>query len=234
MGLLLEAVDAKADDSGPLRWRWLLSDEETGNPLADHPVTVDPATVDAARFADLYDYTRSYAAPDRRTAEQQRYMALAGEWAARELLGAPVGAAIVRAAPVAVRVRVPEALSQVLLWPLELAQVDGRPLAARGDVTLVYDIAPDATPVRKSDPGGSLRMLAVFAQPTETSVLALRRERYELTRLVRRVAARERALVELQVVQYGAARSCLRRRTAHRTRWPHKTWWPCSARPGTG
>jgi len=109
-----------------------------------------------------------------------------------------------------VRVRVPEALSQVLLWPLELAYVDGRPLAARGDVTLVYDIAPDAATVRKSHPGGSLRMLAVFAQPTETSVLALRRERYELTRLVRRIAARERAVMELQVVQYGVTRERLR------------------------
>jgi CHAT domain len=210
MGLLLEAVDVKVDDSAPPRWRWLLRDEETGDPLADHQVTVDLAAVDVARFADLYDYTRSYAAPDRRTEEQQRYMALAGEWAARELLGEPVGAAIVRAAPVVVRVRVPPALSQVLLWPLELAQVDGRPLAARGDVTLVYDIAPDAAPVRKSDPGDSLRMLAVFAQPTDTSVLALRRERYELTRLVRRIAARERAVVELQVVQYGATRARLR------------------------
>ena len=210
MRLLLEAVDVKIGDSAPLRWRWLLRDEETGNPLADHQVTVDPAADDAVRFADLYGYTRSYAAPDRRTAEQQRYMALAGEWAAREVLGEPIGAAIARAAPVAVRVRVPEALGQVLLWPLELAQVDGRPLAARGDVTLVYDIANDAAPVRKSDPGQSLRMLAVFAQPTDTSVLALRRERYELTRLVRRIAARERAVVELQVVQYGATRERLR------------------------
>ena len=99
MGLLLEAVDVKVDDSAPLRWRWLLRDEETGDPLADHQVTVDPAAVDVARFADLYDYTRSYAAPDRRTDEQQRYMALAGEWAARELLGEPVGAAIIAGGP---------------------------------------------------------------------------------------------------------------------------------------
>jgi CHAT domain len=211
MGLLLEAVDVKVDDSASLRWRWLLCDEETGNPLADHPVSVNPAAVDVARFADLYGYTRSYAAPDRRTADQQRYVALAGEWAGRELLGESVGAAIVAEAPVTVRVRVPEALRQVLLWPLELAHAGGRPLAARGDVTMLYDIAPDATLVRKSDPGGSLRMLAVFAQPTETSVLALRRERYELTRLVRRIAARERAVVELQVVQYGTTRERLRK-----------------------
>ena len=31
MGLLLEAVDV----AGPLRWRWLLSDEQAGNGLDD-------------------------------------------------------------------------------------------------------------------------------------------------------------------------------------------------------
>jgi hypothetical protein len=29
---VLQAVDVR----GPLRWRWLLTDEATGNPLADH------------------------------------------------------------------------------------------------------------------------------------------------------------------------------------------------------
>ena len=27
-----------------------------------------------------------------------------------------------------------------MLWPLELAHANGRPLAARGDVSLVYDL----------------------------------------------------------------------------------------------
>ena len=40
-------------------------------------------------------------------------------------------------------------------------------------------------------------MLAVFSQPTRTSVLALRRERYALSRLIRRTA-RQRLMVELQ------------------------------------
>jgi hypothetical protein len=34
MGLLLKAVEI----AGPLRWRWLLSDEETGVTVADHLV----------------------------------------------------------------------------------------------------------------------------------------------------------------------------------------------------
>ena len=54
-----------------------------------------------------------------------------------------------------------------------------------------------------------LRMLAVFSLPTATSVLALRRERFELARLVRRIAARQRRRVELTVVQYGATRERL-------------------------
>ena len=52
-------------------------------------------------------------------------------------------------------------------------------------------------------------MLAVFSLPTATSVLALRRERFELARLVRRIAARQRRRVELTVVQYGATRERL-------------------------
>ena len=54
-----------------------------------------------------------------------------------------------------------------------------------------------------------LRMLAVFSLPTATSVLALRRERFELARLVRQIAARQRRRVELTVVQYGATRERL-------------------------
>ena len=52
-------------------------------------------------------------------------------------------------------------------------------------------------------------MLAVFSLPTAVSVLALRRERFELARLVRRIAARQRRRVELTVVQYGATRERL-------------------------
>jgi hypothetical protein len=63
-------------------------------------------------------------------------------------------------------------------WPLELAHAGGRPLAARGDVSLV-------------------------------SVLALRRERYELGKLIRRIAAKRGRLVELTVVQYGVTRQKL-------------------------
>jgi len=111
MGLLLEAVDV----AGPWRWRWLLRDEETGNPVADHQVHLDPVSDEVARFRDLYGYVHSYAAPDRRTEDGKRFVTDAGKWAGRGLLGEAVGAAVVAEAPVTVRVKVPAALGSVLL-----------------------------------------------------------------------------------------------------------------------
>ena len=206
MSLLLRALDV----AGPLRWRWLLTDEETGAPLADHQVALDPAASEVARFRNLYGYVEAYAAPDRRVSDGARIVGEAGEWAAHELLGEPIVAAVIAEAPVTVRVVVPETLDDVSLWPLELANAGGRPLAAQGDVSFVYDIdGRDFGGPAKPAPGDQLRMLAVFSQPTQTSVLALRQERYELSRLIRRIAARERANIALRIIQYGVTRQRL-------------------------
>jgi hypothetical protein len=215
MGLLLEAVDV----GEPLTWRWLLRDADSGKPLADQPVRLSPESDDVARFRDLYGYLDEYAAPDRWTEDGTRFVGLAGQWAGRELLGQAVGAAILNEAPVTVRVTVPAALDEVLLWPLELAHVGGKPLAAQGDVTFVYDIAPGATRRRKNDVGTTLRVLAVFSQPTETTVLALRRERYALSKLIRRIAARDRTAAELRVAQYGVTRERLAEIADDRDGW---------------
>jgi tetratricopeptide (TPR) repeat protein len=206
MGLLLDAVDIVS----PLRWRWLLRDEETGAALADHQVDLarGASEVEIARFRDLYQYARLYSAPDRRVADGARIVADAGAWARSVLLGERLTAAIAAAAPVTVRVTIPAPAESVLLWPLELAHDRGRPLAARGDVSFVYDIGGDASR-RKHAVGATLRILAVFSQPTRTSVLALRRERYALSRLIRRIAGRARAAVDLRVVQYGVTREKL-------------------------
>ena len=201
-GLLLQAVDF----AGPWRWHWALTDEATGALLADHAVELDPDDSDVARFADLWTYTRAYAAPDRRASDGARFVADAGAWAARVLLGESVGAAIAAEAPVTVRV---PALEPLLMWPLELAHANGRPLAARGDVSFVYDIvtaSPVPAAVRVPD---ALRVLAVFSQPAGTTVTALRQERYALSRLIRRMAARGQASVQLQVLQYGVTRERL-------------------------
>jgi CHAT domain len=200
--LVLQAVDVR----GPSRWRWLLTDQATGNALADHQVVLD-ADADAARvraFGDVSGYVRSYAAPDRRAEDEARLVAELGAWAGTVLLGERIGEAIVKAAPVTVRVTADFAAG----WPLELAHVAGVPLAARGDVSLVYAPAGEPGPP-KAEIAGALRVLAVFSQPTKTSVLALRRERYELGRLIRRLAATKKRMVELTVVQYGVTRERL-------------------------
>jgi hypothetical protein len=57
--LVLKAVDV----DGPSRWRWLLTDAESGLPRADHQVELNPAAGELAAFGDLYEYVRSYAAP---------------------------------------------------------------------------------------------------------------------------------------------------------------------------
>jgi hypothetical protein len=198
--LVLQAVEIR----GPSRWRWVLTDEATGNPLADHEVMLDPDAAEVRAFGDVYGWVRSYAAPDRRAEDEQRLVAELGAWAGRVLLGEPVGAAIVDAAPVTVRVTAGFAVG----WPLELAHVGGVPLAARGDVSLVYGAAGRDGPP-KADVVDALRVLAVFSQPTKTSVLALRRERHALGRLIRRLAATRKRMVELRVVQYGATRERL-------------------------
>ena len=205
------------DFEGPLRWRWLLTDEATGEPLADHQVDLDAASDDYRAFTDLYRYLRWNAVPDRRTASEAEIVARVGAWAGRAVLGESVGAAVAAAAPVTVRVVVPERTGFLLGWPLELAHAAGRPLAARGDVTLVYDLGQgSARPGqaagqrgRSDGAGRPLRMLAVFSLPGGSGVLGLRRERYELARLIRRIGARQRRRVELAIVQYGATRERL-------------------------
>jgi hypothetical protein len=77
--LVLQAVDMR----GPSRWRWLLTDEESGQPLADHQVVLE---VDAARlraFGGVSGHVRSYAAPDRRAEDEARPVAELGAWRAR-------------------------------------------------------------------------------------------------------------------------------------------------------
>ena len=204
------------DFEGPLRWRWLLTDEATGSPLADHQVDLDGSSDDYRAFTGLYRYLRWHAVPDRRTVSEAEIVARVGAWAGEVVLGGPVGAAVAGAVPVTVRVVVPERAGFLLGWPLELAHAGGRPLAARGDVTLVYDLAGSWPGSGGSGGGGgsggagrALRMLAVFSLPGGSGVLGLRRERYELARLVRRIGARQRRQVELSIVQYGATRDRL-------------------------
>ena len=83
MGLLLRAVEV----AGPLRWRWLLTDEEHRASAGRSWGGPGSASDEVAAFGDVYGYVRSYAAPDRRTEDEARLVAGAGAWAGRMLLG---------------------------------------------------------------------------------------------------------------------------------------------------
>src|SRR5580698_10933143 len=121
MSLRLELRDFE----DALRWRWLLSEEGTGAPLADHRVDLTGAPGEFAAFTDLYRYLRYYAVPDRRTTSEMEITARVGAWAGEVVLGQRVCDAIVAAAPVTVRVAVPESAGFILSWPLELAHAGG-------------------------------------------------------------------------------------------------------------
>ncbi|MEV0563569.1 CHAT domain-containing protein [Dactylosporangium sp. NPDC050588] len=190
MELILKAIDV----DGRHAWRWLLTDA-AGSVLGDHTVRVDRSAWQAAGMDDLHRLVRHGSGGGPAVLDGF------GEWLGREVLGEGIGRAIVAARPATVWV---EAAPPVDPGPLELAHVAGVPLAARGDIALVFGAAgagQDKRPV-----GTRLRMLAVFSQPTATTALALRHERFALSRLVRRLAAHERKAIDLEVLQYGATR----------------------------
>ena len=108
MTLVLQAVDVR----GPSRWRWLLTDEATGNPLADHQVAVDGDEARVRAFGDVFGHVSSYAAPDRQAEDEARLVAELGAWAGTALLGER----IVEAAPVTVRVTADFAARWPLSW----------------------------------------------------------------------------------------------------------------------
>ncbi len=204
MRLVLRAVDV----AGPYRWRWLLVDERSGVLLADHQVELDPGADETEAFGDLYRLVRWRVDPDRGVSNEAELARRVGAWIGSVVLGERIGRAIATAAPVTVRVVVPAGAEFVAFRPLELAHISGMPLAARGHVALVYDFLSSPR-LEKAPVGKALRMLAVFSLPPANSVVTLRRELYELSRLVRRVAIRGRQRVELEVAQYGVTRAVL-------------------------
>lgn len=204
------------DFQDPEHWRWLLQDQ-TGAFLADHQVALDPAEPEYEGFVDLAGFLHDRAVPDQRLTSETALVQRVGGWIGKQVLGEQVGRAIVDRSPVVVRVELPVEADVLLYRPLELAHVDGRPLAVQ-DISLVFEVEGEARGAAKQPIGERLRMLAVFSLPTGGTALALRRERYALTRLVRRVAGRRRA-IELHVLQYGVTRERLQVALEDGTGW---------------
>jgi tetratricopeptide (TPR) repeat protein len=177
--------------------------------VADHDVALDTTVPEYQGFVDLAGFLRDRAVPDRRLASEAELVQRVGGWIGEKVIGEAVGRAIVGASPVVVRVELPVDANVLLYRPLELAYVDGMPLALQ-EVSLVFEVEGEARGAAKQDIAERLRMLAVFSLPTGGTALALRRERYSLTQLVRTIAGSYRRAVELHVLQYGVTRERLR------------------------
>ena len=188
------------------RWRWRLTGAG-GKFLADHEVRLDKGCWQYEAFSDLLGYLSWHAAPDRWDEDEARIVGEVGSWIGSEVLG-PVATALAKQRPATVRVVVPEPAKALLFRPLELAHVNGKPLALQ-DVTLVMEggataDGPDSVPV-----DGRLRVLGLFSLPEGGQPLNLRRERFELVQLVRGIAAAGRR-ADVRVLQYGVTRRAAR------------------------
>jgi hypothetical protein len=101
--------------------------------------------------------------------------------------------------------------------PWELARVDGQALAGHR-VGFIIDQQPHRS-MAKAGVGDRLRMLAVFSLPEDAGALNLRKERFELARLVHDIAKVNNKAIELRVLQYGATRQRLEEALLEQAGW---------------
>jgi hypothetical protein len=201
--LILEA----ADFQDPEHWRWVLKDIQ-GKFLADFEVSLNSSDPNYIAFQDLQSFLEANSSPDRWLEDQARLIQQVGSWIGREALGR-VGERIAKfSSPVTVKVLVPPEASGLIYRPWEMVLLGDKPLAMR-NVSLVFEISgekPIITPVPMQD---RLRMLAVFSLPTDASPLSLRRERYQLMKLISQLAQSYGFAIEMRVLQYGTTRQSL-------------------------
>ena len=206
---------------GRVTWRWVLT-RSGGAFVADHNVSIDTAEWQYEAVTNLYGWLGHYADPLRdRTASEERIVAAAGDWISQRMFGMIARALVVRA-PCAVRVVLSPAAASLAFLPLELARVDGRPLAVQ-HVSLVLDVGPPRDESHLNDPAAELtahplRVLGLFSLPHGSAALNLRKERHELDRLVGELA-RSGLAIELRSLQYGATRERLAQAVAEGDGW---------------
>ena len=192
-------------------WYWRLADS-SGNFIADHEVKLNAADLEYAGFVDLPSFIHEHAAPDRRREDEAEMLQRVGAWMGRNVYGPLAESILAAGTPVTVRVVIPpepEGASGLLYLPLELGHAGGKPLALQ-DVSLVFEIKGESPPVVRRPVEGALRMLAVFSLPTDAAALNLRRERYQIARMIRGLALRRNLAIDLRVLQYGVTRKVLR------------------------
>jgi hypothetical protein len=191
----------------PDAWRWTLTDH-AGAYLQHTQVRLDPTHVYYRALLDLSGYLRVHAASDRRQQDERRLIAEVGNYIGAQVLGEAVARKLrERSRPsVVVRVRVPASAQFLLTLPLEIARIDGAPLAG---VSFVFQ-SLDETPPAVEPIGERLRLLALFSVPPDGNALNLRRERQMLRQLVGQLAGAAGRAVDLRVLQYGVTRDSLK------------------------
>jgi tetratricopeptide (TPR) repeat protein len=177
---------------------------ESGQVLADHQVDLNVETAEYEAFCDLAGHIERHRLPHDQVGSETDAVDRVSVWISDHVFGD----ALLAKFSGTVRVIVPRGAEFLLSRPLELARVKGVALARR-QVGLVYEPAGLIEPAGKEDVAGSVRILALFSMPARSSVLALRRERYELAKTVRTIAAKSRKAIELRVLQYGVTRERL-------------------------
>ena len=203
--LTLEADDVR----DPHHWFWRLKGPR-GQVLATHEVKLDPHAWEFGASLDLYAYIEKHAPPDRREAEEKRLVHEIGRWLGENVLGEIGPKILASGTPVTVRVVVPgdPKAEGLQFLPLELAHVDGKPLALQ-DVSLVFEVTGDTSRDDRSGKNERLRMLAVFSLPVGESALNLRHERHQLQTRIRSIARDRGRAIDLRVLQYGVTREAL-------------------------
>lgn len=202
------------DYAGPTRWRWRLTDAG-GVFVADHRVELDAGAWQFDAFTDLHRFLKWNTAPDRRLAHEAELVTEVGDWIGEQVLG-EVGVALAEARR-PVRLEVPAGAAVLGYRPWELARVGGRALAGHR-VGFVIDQQPHRS-MAKAGVGDRLRMLAVFSLPEDAGALNLRKERFELARLVHEIARVNNKSIELRVLQYGATRQRLEEALLEQAGW---------------
>ncbi len=200
--LHLEVADFSAN-----AWRWTLTDH-AGAYIQHHEVRLDPNHACYRALLDLPGHLRVNAAPDRRQQDERRLIAEVGDHVGAQVLGAAIARKLrERSRPaVVVRVRVPASAQFLLTLPLEIARIDGAPLAG---VSFVFQAADETLPAVEPI-GDRLRLLALFSVPPDGNALNLRRERQMLRQLVTQLAGAAGRAVDLRVLQYGVTRDSLK------------------------
>lgn len=193
-----------ADWQSADQWRWVLKDDN-GQFLADHAVRLDKSAEEYAALTDLPGWLSRWQGV-RDNAESLEKL---GAWLGEQLFGLlrDTLREQLQGAAVVIPIHLDAQAQPLVYYPLELAHLDGQPLAAQG-IRFIYRFAPprgDKAPVKDA-----LRVLAVFSLPDGETPLNLRRERYQLKQLLNGIAQTQPGAVELRELQYGATRTTLK------------------------